>query len=146
MVLIKPFLEELSSKLSLKNKVIFLGFVSELEKLELLNLADIYVLASLREGLPFSLLEAMSTDCICLATPVGDVGRVVVEKQNGFLLEPMNPEFIARKMMEVLSLSDENITLIRNQTRKTILDNYDFKVIVKQMIGAILDDMQQISQ
>lgn len=89
MVLIKPFLEELSSKLSLKNKVIFLGFVSELEKLELLNLADIYVLASLREGLPFSLLEAVSTDCICLATPVEDVGRVIVEKQNGFLLEPM---------------------------------------------------------
>ena len=51
---------------------------------------------SLEEGLPFSLLEAMSTECICIATPVGDMGRIITDGQNGFIVAPKDPAGIAQ--------------------------------------------------
>ena len=71
---------------ALEGIVSFEGWVSGEKKLRLLNWADVYILPSFNEGLPISILEAMSYGCPVISTPVGGIPEVVTE--NGTLVTP----------------------------------------------------------
>ena len=77
----------------LENCVHFNGFVSGDLKKELLSRTDVFVLPSYNEGLPISILEAMSYGCAIISTPVGGIPEVV--KENGILVQPGDVEGIA---------------------------------------------------
>lgn len=82
--------EELRSAIKeggLENIVSFDGFVSGQKKIDLLNWADVYILPSFNEGLPISILEAMSYSMPIISTPVGGIPEVV-DKSNGILVTP----------------------------------------------------------
>lgn len=70
----------------LEGIVRFHGFVSGEEKQKLLASADVFVLPSYNEGLPISILEAMSYGCAIVSTPVGGIPEVV--RENGILVKP----------------------------------------------------------
>lgn len=70
----------------LEDMVRFEGWVSGEKKLRLLNWADVYILPSFNEGLPISILEAMSYGCPVISTPVGGIPEVVAG--NGILVTP----------------------------------------------------------
>jgi glycosyltransferase involved in cell wall biosynthesis len=74
---------------NLDNMVKFEGWVSGDKKIELLNWADVYILPSFNEGLPISILEAMSYGMPIISTPVGGIPEVV-DKTNGILVTPGN--------------------------------------------------------
>ena len=63
--------------------VVFEGWVSGEKKIKLLNQCDIYVLPSYKEGLPISILEAMSYGMYILTCPVGGIPEVVDDNVNG---------------------------------------------------------------
>ena len=71
----------------------FEGWVAGEKKIELLNWADIYILPSFNEGLPISILEAMSYGMPIISTPVGGIPEVV-DKENGILVTPGNDKEI----------------------------------------------------
>lgn len=77
----------------LEEMVIFDGFVSGQKKIDLLNWADIYILPSFNEGLPISILEAMSYRMPIISTPVGGIPEVV-NNTNGVIVTPGNNEEI----------------------------------------------------
>lgn len=76
----------------LAEMVFFEGWVSGNKKIELLNWADIYILPSHNEGLPISILEAMSYGCPIISSPVGGIPEVVTD--NGIMVTPGNSEEI----------------------------------------------------
>lgn len=89
--------EELQKRIAdcgLSDVVTFHGFVSGEAKRRLLVQADIFVLPSFNEGLPISILEAMSYGCAIISTPVGGIPEVVTD--NGELVEPGNATQIAQ--------------------------------------------------
>jgi glycosyltransferase involved in cell wall biosynthesis len=71
----------------LENLIQYEGWVSGDKKIMLLNLMDAYILPSYIEGLPISILEALSYGKPVITTPVGGIPEVINE-QNGFLFEP----------------------------------------------------------
>ena len=73
----------------LEDCVHFNGFVSGDLKKELLSRTDVFVLPSYNEGLPISILEAMSYGCAIISTPVGGSPEVV--KDNGILVRAHPP-------------------------------------------------------
>lgn len=81
----------------LEECVKFEGWVGGEKKIQLLNWADVYILPSFNEGLPISILEALSYNCPIISTPVGGIPEVVLEN-NGILVEPGNTEEIAKAM------------------------------------------------
>ena len=91
----KELLDTISSN-RLEEMVVFEGWVSGRKKLELLNLADVYILPSFNEGLPISILEAMSYGCPIISTPVGGIPEVV--DSNGILVTPGDSEQIWKAM------------------------------------------------
>ena len=80
-------LQRLIEQYRLEDTVKFLGFVTGSEKEQLLREADVYILPSYNEGLPISILEAMSFGLPILSTRVGGIPEVVLPHKNGLLME-----------------------------------------------------------
>ena len=76
------------SELGLEEVIAFEGWVSGERKVKLLNLADVYILPSYNEGLPISVLEAMSYSIPVISTPVGGIPEIVGDNENGLLVQP----------------------------------------------------------
>lgn len=66
----------------------YVGWVSGDRKAELLNEADAYILPSYNEGLPISVLEAMSYNLPIISTIVGGIPEILTNGDNGFIMEP----------------------------------------------------------
>jgi glycosyltransferase involved in cell wall biosynthesis len=79
-------LEQISSQLDLKGSVFFSGIRRDVP--ELLATCDIAVLASIHEGLPIAILEAMAAGKPIVATRVGSVSQVVINGETGLLVKP----------------------------------------------------------
>lgn len=100
----------------LEGIVTFEGWVSGEKKLRMLNWADVYILPSFNEGLPISILEAMSYGCPVISTGVGGIPEVVTG--NGVLVTPGNAEEIWNAMSRYIS--DPELII---KEGKTSLDN-----------------------
>lgn len=94
-------LEDLADRKGIKEGIIFAGFQSDVENW--LPAVDAFVLPSLTEGTPMSLLEAMACGIPVVASAVGGVPLVVDSGRNGILVAPGKPEEIAGAINELQS-------------------------------------------
>ncbi len=69
---------------------------------DLLTVADLFVLPSLREGLPITVIEAMRSGRAVIATDVGGNGEAVENGVTGFLVPPGHPAALATAMGKLL--------------------------------------------
>lgn len=79
----RPRLERLTKELELEEKVIFLGSRPDVSRL--LQAADAFMLSSISEGIPLTLLEAMASGLPCVAPKVGGIPEVVTDEETGLL-------------------------------------------------------------
>ncbi len=98
--------KQLIKEYGIADIVIFEGWVSGDKKIELLNNSDAYILPSYKEGLPISILEAMSYGMPIISTPVGGIPEIVSNGENGYLVEPGNKEDIYKAIISLLNDSD----------------------------------------
>lgn len=77
-------LKELAATLQLTHRVFFLGFVSNVR--ELLPAADVFVIPSRKEGLPFGLLEAGYAEVPIVASAVGAIPEIINDDVSGLLV------------------------------------------------------------
>jgi glycosyltransferase involved in cell wall biosynthesis len=96
-------------ELGIAKHVILPGYVSGPEKFRLLAEAAIYVLPSYNEGVPISILEAMSVGLPIVTTPVGGIPDVIRDGEEGFLVSPGSIDQLARRIIELLS--NENLRM-----------------------------------
>lgn len=90
----------------LQDLVKFEGWVGGEKKLQLLNWADVFILPSFNEGLPISILEAMSYGHPIISTPVGGIPEVVETGKNGILVTPGNEDEIFAAMKHYVDFPD----------------------------------------
>lgn len=102
---------ELAASLGLDQAVAFLGLRRDIP--ELLELADVFVLSSLSEGISVTLLEAMAAGLPIVATDVGGNREVVIHEHNG-LLSPRRDAFtMASHMLRMIEDPDLRMTMGR---------------------------------
>lgn len=77
-----------------KKIISFPGWIGKEEKIKALKNTDILILPSYNEGLPVSILEAMSYKLPIIATPVGGIPEVLLNKVNGLIIQPKSVEAI----------------------------------------------------
>lgn len=99
----------------------------------LLAASDIYVNSSLWEGLPVTVLEAMSARLPIVATAVGDVPRVVVDG-TGIIVPPKQPQAIADGLLALLR-DPEKTRQMGTAAKAHVIDNYSPSVWANKILN-----------
>lgn len=120
-------LENQISSLGLNEKVTITGVVGDVENY--LAKADIYVASSVFEGLPISMLEAMSAGLPIISTNVGGVSDIVKNGENGILVESGDKDGYIAALSELISNEEERMKM--SERSKELSVNYDIKNMVE---------------
>lgn len=96
----KDLLLEEATKLGVKNKVLLVGYRSDVP--DILNAADIFVFPSYHEGMPVSALEAMACGLPIICSEIRGNVDIIREGDNGYLFQPSDVETLARKLEYLL--------------------------------------------
>jgi colanic acid/amylovoran biosynthesis glycosyltransferase len=94
-------------ELSLDGMVELLGAVSEPVVQAELEKAHIFALASIHEGVPVSVMEAMAMKLPVVVTDVGGMRELVDDGQNGFIVPARHPELMAERLVTLLRNPDQ---------------------------------------
>lgn len=115
-------LENLIQIKNLEKKFFLVGQISEAYKL--LSAFDIFILPSLKEGFPWSLIEAMSAKLPVIATSVGAVPEIIEDGKNGIIIRPADSIRIVTKIKEILN-NDRLIQEMGIQAHQTVLFKFN---------------------
>jgi glycosyltransferase involved in cell wall biosynthesis len=109
-----------AQRLGVADHVDLRGWVGPQEREALFSQADVFVLPSRAEGLPMSVLEAMARGLPVIATPVGGLPELIEDGVNGLLVQPREPDGLARA---IVKLADdlEARQALGSAARQTIL-------------------------
>jgi glycosyltransferase involved in cell wall biosynthesis len=122
-----------AEKLSVKDNIIFTGYYPDKKLPKLYQAADIFAFSTFYEHHPFAVLEALATGLPVVTTTVGGIPETIESGKNGFLVEPFNPKTFGEKILYLL----EHPAFAKEmgaQARKTIVENYDWRIVVKDAI------------
>ena len=97
---LRRHLETVARQLDVVDDIIFAGWRKDIPNV--LAASDIFVLPSLFEGMPLSVLEAMATGLPVVATDVDGTADVVQNGSTGFLIPPKDSGMLAGKICELL--------------------------------------------
>ncbi len=127
----KMKLEELVFKEEIENHVMFLHGMSNVEAL--LNVAEFMVLSSVREGLPYVLMEAASICKLHIATDVGGVSEFIINDETGLLVPPSDAEKLANAIQGLLDKPETTKRLGRN-AREKFLHQFSYDRFIDQTL------------
>ncbi|MBU4141985.1 glycosyltransferase [Patescibacteria group bacterium] len=102
----KKQIQELVEKHPLKKNIHLIEFIENAASY--LKAFDIFILPSLKEGLPYTILEAMAAEVPVIATNVGGIPEIFGEESNKFLIQPKNSQQLAEKIKYFIN-NRENI-------------------------------------
>ncbi|MFA6428748.1 MAG: glycosyltransferase [Candidatus Buchananbacteria bacterium] len=93
---LRPKLEQQIKKLGLTENILLAGYLPK--AWQYLKAFDIYVCSSVKEGLPYSILQAQAAGLPIISTNVGGIPEIITDGQNGLLVETKNPTKLAEKI------------------------------------------------
>ncbi len=123
-------LEERTDELGIRDIVRFLGYRKDLARIY--ADLDIVVLSSLNEGLPVSIIEAMSSGKVVVSTSVGGVSNLIAEGATGFLSPPKDPEALA-KSLECAIMQKESWNVIGSKARLSAISRFHISRLISDI-------------
>lgn len=132
---LKNKLEDLTKELQIEDKVIFKGYISNEDVPKALNEMDIFVVPSILDSESFGVaaVEAMACEIPVIASSVGGLKEVIVDKETGYLVPKKDHKEIAKYLKKLILDKNLRISLGKNG-RKRVLENYDWNSNVDYMI------------
>lgn len=125
------FAEELRKLSKSDGRIIFTGFVQGDLLDELYSNAYIYVLPSDLEGMPLSLLEAMSYGNCCVVSDIPECTDVVEDK--GVVFRKSDAEDLSNKLQE-LCLDDDMVQKYRTDAANFICSKYKWDTVARKTL------------
>jgi len=125
-------LETLIKDEDIADRVHLLGFVAN--AITYLKAFDIFTLVSVKEGLPYVLLEAAQAKCAVVGSLIPG-NTDIIDDTTGMLVEPKNAEAIA-DAIEILLTDTIKRTALGEELYKKVLDKFSLELMIKK-IGAV---------
>lgn len=121
-----------AAEAGLGDRIIFTGHVPKASVPDYFALLDVFVLASLVESGPYTLLEAMASGLPLVATKVGFVSQVVQPELTGLVVAPGDPAALAAGVTRLLT---DTIAAERmgREARKSIAEHYSTDTMVDRI-------------
>ena len=114
-------LQKISLESKNKDNIIFHGKLNRDDINHIFLKSDIYIQASNYEGLPHSLLEAMSYGITVLCTPVGECKEILGNEDRGYILDlPVSKNNIKSKIIEIIG--EKNIANKKGERGKDFIN------------------------
>lgn len=88
--------------------------------LDFMASGDFFALVSHYEGMPISLLEALSVDCVPIVTPVGGIVDIIKDGKNGIIAKDSTELEVYRALKSAILLDTETIEQMKENIRNTI--------------------------
>lgn len=124
-------LEELINKNNLSESVFLAGQVENAKTF--LSAFDLFILPSIKEGLPYALLEAGSAGLPVIATNVGGAKEVITDMETGILIRPGEVKEIDYALRFFIQ-NPEKISEFGGKLRKQISDEFSLEKMVDKTI------------
>lgn len=125
--------EELADKLPLPSYP--LGYVSEEKKIaSIYNSVDLFVLPSLEDNLPNTIMEAMACGVPCVGFNTGGIPEMIDHLKNGYVAEYKSSDDLARGIHWVLSEADHQS--LSNEAMKKVNQCYSQYAVAMKYIEA----------
>ncbi len=126
-------LKTLVSRLGIQGRVSFTPALYNLtKKIKKLDSARVYVLPSKREGMPQSLIEALSRSRIAIASDNLGARDLIQHEKNGFLFPISNAPALAALLDKALALSSTQEAKIKNNARASV-KQFAWSKLIKQL-------------
>ncbi|MCM1530587.1 MAG: glycosyltransferase family 4 protein [Alistipes sp.] len=125
------YMAELRNMAKNDSRIIFTGFVEGRLKHELYSNAYIYTLPSDLEGMPLSLLEAMSYGCCCLTSDIAECAEVVENKAVTFRKGSVAD---LKAKLQMLCDSPETAKKYRDEAADFICEKYKWDDVVEKTL------------
>jgi glycosyltransferase involved in cell wall biosynthesis len=139
---LKESLQALTGELGLLSQVQFLDFRDDIDRL--LAASDVFVLSSVFEGMPVSLLEAMSAGCPSVATRVGGIPQVLRDGETGLLVPPDEPAALAEALLALLNNPERGMAM-GDAARQTAVREYDNRAWARKLENLYLNELRRAS-
>lgn len=134
--LMRDFLEETVKKYDLSSHVLFSGFIPDAYRF--LNAIDIFVLPSLSEGSPLSLIEAMAAGKAIIASDIPSIREIVKHDEEAILVDPLDIRALKQAILLLYNNPDLRTKLGRRARERAKL--YD----VDRVYGQILKVYEEL--
>jgi len=123
-----------SKKLGLNKFVKFTGRISDNKLKNYYSSSDCFILPSLFEGLPLTLLEAWSAKLPVLVTDVGEHKLLISQGKEGFVIEPNNIDELSDTIIKVANMKKSNLKKMGMNGYKKVNKNHTLKVMVNKVL------------
>ena len=127
----EDFVDEMKERAADDDRIIFTGFVDGQELEELYSNPYMYVLASDIEGMPLSLLEAMSYGNCVLTSNIPECAEVIEDKGVTFARGSTHD---LQKKMQMLLDSPQIVEKLRNSSKDFILSKYSWDEVINKTL------------
>lgn len=125
----KEYLEKLVEENNLNEKIIFLGYTTDVDKY--MKISDILVSSSLREGLPLNVMEAMFCKRSVIASKNRGHNELITHMKNGMLFDAKNEEELAENIFKLYKNKNLRNSLISNAYQ--VIQKYGIDAITKEL-------------
>jgi glycosyltransferase involved in cell wall biosynthesis len=115
----------------MQNHIHLLGFRDDITAI--LDNSDVFVLSSVYEAMPMTILEAMANKTPVVCTNVGGISQFITEEQAWFV-ESNNCDALANKLSEVKNNNESQLAKVNNAYRLV-----NEKYAMQEMVKAYMD-------
>jgi glycosyltransferase involved in cell wall biosynthesis len=130
---IRSELEYLSQTLGIRKNVEFLGRIEHSRIPEIYARADVFVLPSISESFPNTLMEAMGMQLPIVATKVGAVPEIIEDSKEALLVSP-GDEIALANGIERLLTNDELAKNLAKNARELVTTKYSWESVAKKTL------------
>ncbi|MFA6307388.1 MAG: glycosyltransferase family 4 protein [Patescibacteria group bacterium] len=134
----EDMLKDLTKKLNLSERVIFVGQVDRNEASKYRKISDIFVCPSRSEGLGNAFLSAMATGLPVIATQEGGLSEFVFDQKTAWVVDKDSPDQIVTAVNDILANPDK-VKTITDQARQMIIKKYDWDLVAQEMRSKIFE-------
>lgn len=122
-------LKELALRQNVADRIFFTDFIDNAAVH--IKAFDIFILSSVKEGLPYVILEAGLAGLPVVATNVGGIPDIIEDMKSGIIVKPRDPRDIA-KALEFLITNPDRTTLFQANLQKRISEQYSLVGMVEK--------------
>ncbi|HAL45841.1 MAG: hypothetical protein A2Y12_04200 [Planctomycetes bacterium GWF2_42_9] len=128
---LKEDLEKKAAELGCADSVYLPGRIENMP--EFYNSIDCFLLPSVAEGLPRTLIEAMAAGVLSIASNVGGIPEILNNGKYGILTPPENADVLAKAMLDAFNMPAEKKNEMTKSARESVKTNYDYPVMIKRI-------------